>query len=70
MNALKLKARIVLSQKTLTTISDEIGVSTPTLRKRLSGETEFNVNEILNLKKSLNLDKEEILDIFFDEDVS
>ena len=45
-------------------IGEAIGVSDPTLRRKISGESEFLQSEIVKMRDFLSLSDDEVRDIF------
>ena len=68
-NTLKLKGRIAEMGFTQSRLSEELHISRMTLRKKITGTTDFRVSEIEKLCSILNIDKSEINDFFFAKDV-
>lgn len=50
-----------------TTLAKELGISYNTATKKLNGQREFTLDEILKIKEILNLDKELYSNILFNE---
>lgn len=46
-------------------LAEEIGISYNTLTKKINGQREFCINEILKMKEIFNLDLETFANIFF-----
>ena len=55
---------------TRTELAEAIGISTYTLRTRFKKETSFTIDEVIAIKKKLNLSIETINDIFFKKEVA
>ena len=68
-NVNELKAECVRHGLTLENLSVKIGVNPTTLHRKLSGETEFRRNELQIIKTTLNLNDEQFLSIFFNDDL-
>lgn len=49
------------------TLAKELGISYNTATKKLNGQREFTLDEILKIKEILNLDKELYSNILFNE---
>lgn len=45
-------------------------INATTMWRKINGETEFNRDEMERISKALNLTREEMLDIFFEEEVA
>ena len=50
-----------------TTLAKKLGISYNTMTKKLNGQREFTLDEILKIKNILNLDKELYSNILFNE---
>lgn len=50
-----------------TTLAKELGISYNTITKKLNGQREFTLDELLKIKEILNLDKELYSNILFNE---
>lgn len=62
----KLKGKFVENGYKMTDIADQIGMDRATLYRRLKdGGDDFTVKEVMDLSKILNLDGDEINEIFF-----
>lgn len=59
------KAAVVKNGLTLKQVAEKIGVAEPTLYRKMSGESDFSRQEIVELKKILNLTESEAYSIFF-----
>lgn len=70
MNFNALKGEIVKKGKTIKACAEEIGMASFSLERRLKGEIEFKQSEILAIAEALELTDQEIIEIFFDEEVS
>lgn len=53
-----------------TSLSKAIGMTICTLSRKRQGITEFTLNEIKSIKKVLHLSSEEVLNIFFADELS
>ena len=62
---LALNARIGASGVKRVTIAQELGVTPPTLRRKLRGTSPITVDDIYAFGRVLNLNKQEISKIFF-----
>ena len=70
MNILDLKAEIARCSLTIPKLAEIIGMSKKTLYSRISGETSFKQNEIVEISHALHLSENQIFHIFFAEQVS
>ncbi len=70
MNVLKLKARMVLSDKTPDELCTAIGISRSSWFRKTTGVSEFTQYEISVIRKELHLTDAETTEIFFEEEVS
>lgn len=68
-NFAKLKGRIVEKGYNLSSFSAILGMSRPCFRSRIEGKTEFKASEILKICSILGIEKHEIRDYFFCENV-
>ena len=64
---LKLKAKFVEKGFKVADIANEIGIDVKTLYNKLNKESSFNAKEIRKLSLILDLDPEEIVEIFLQE---
>ncbi len=64
MNANKLKGKIVEKGLTIAKVSDLIGVSRPSLYRKLSYHDKLTISEAIKIKEVLKLTDLEALDIF------
>ena len=65
----KLLGRIVEKGYNLSTISDAMGMSRPTFRKKLNNTIDFRVSEVAKLCILLSIGSGEVGDYFFANDV-
>lgn len=65
---LKLKAKFVEKGFKVADIANEIGIDVKTLYNKLNKESSFNAKEIRKLSLILDLDAEEIVGIFLQEE--
>lgn len=47
-------------------LANELGIHPSTLSLKLNGKTEFTVAEVDKIKEVLKLNRDEVIDIFFD----
>lgn len=59
-----LKGTIETKGVKLCKVADALGVSDPTLRRKLNGEVEFLQSEIVKIRDYLSLSDDEVRDIF------
>lgn len=65
MNMSELKAAMARKNISIPQLADLLKISKKTLYTRFSGETDFNLSEIKNISKILELSNEDIMIIFF-----
>ncbi|PJI07057.1 MULTISPECIES: helix-turn-helix domain-containing protein [Clostridium] len=70
MNTALLKAQIILNNKKISDLANELGISKSALYRKLRGETEFTRQEIENIIVFLGLSVSKAMEIFFNEKVS
>ena len=70
MNAKKLKAEMLLQDKTIDDICSAAGFGRSSWFRKISGGTEFTQGEISAISALLRLNSEQIGSIFFDPEVS
>ena len=70
MNSNLLKAQIVLKDKKVTNIAIDLGISKTSLYRKLNGKSEFTRSEIVRLINILDIEKNNAIEIFFDDIVS
>ena len=68
-NTNKLKGRMVENGYTLSGLAEALNISRPALRKKINGSTDFKVSEIESLCSASKIDRKEITDFFFADDV-
>ncbi len=69
-NTSKLKGRMAEQGYTLSSLSEELHISRPSLRKRINGTADFKVSEIENLCSVLKIPISEVGNYFFTHDVA
>ena len=69
MNATELRVEMVRAGKSVEDVSREIGVTAPTLYRKLDGKSDFFLAELKAIKKCLNLDDEAVKRIFFADEL-
>ncbi|BBM56484.1 toxin-antitoxin system, antitoxin component, Xre family [Leptotrichia trevisanii] len=67
MNLNKLRGKMAENRLTQKKLAGKMGLSERSVNRMLTKRKPFNNNEILQLKKILNLTNEEILEIFINE---
>ncbi len=70
MNSNLLKAQIVLKDKKVPNIAIDLGISKTSLYRKLNGKSEFTRSEIVRLINILDIEKNNAIEIFFDDIVS
>lgn len=70
MNVKLLKSQIVLNQYTLVQVAAYLEISRSALYRKILGESEFTRKEVLKLKFLLKLSDHQVIEIFFNEEVS
>ncbi len=64
----RIKAILVVKNIKRSYLAEQLGITYNTLTKKLNGQREFGINEILALKKILDLDVETCTNLLFNED--
>ena len=70
MNTLELKAQILRKEKTAEQLCAALGISKSAWWRKISGHTQFTINEAIILRRELELDDRQTALIFFNEEVS
>ncbi|WP_195513884.1 hypothetical protein [Turicibacter sanguinis] len=70
MNSKLLKSQIVLNRHTLVQVASYLEISRSALYRKMSGESDFTRKEVLKLKSLLKLSNDQVMGIFFNEEVS
>lgn len=70
MNSKLLKSQIVLNRHTLVQVASYLEISRSALYRKMSGESDFTRKEVLKLKSLLKLSNDQVIEIFFYEEVS
>lgn len=65
LNRDKLKGAIIENGKTMNSFAQYLGITYPTLYRKMNGLSDFTRNEILMAKNYLKLSDEELNTIFF-----
>ena len=63
-----LKAIALLKGFTMAEVAKNIGISEPSLYRKLNGASDFTRMEIIKIKNLLCLDTNEMIEIFFNEE--
>lgn len=64
----RIKAILVVKNIKRSYLAEKLGITYNTLTKKLNGQREFGLGEILCLKEALDLDVETCANLFFNED--
>lgn len=70
MNIDNLNAEIARRRLTIPVLAEKMGISKKTLYSRIKQQTSFTQKEIVSISKILNLNDQQIMDIFFNHSVS
>ena len=70
MNKLKLKAAMALEGLTADKVCAEIGISTTSWWRKMTGKSQFTQTEICRMREILKLNPEQTVEIFFDTEMS
>lgn len=70
LNANMLKSKMVLFGDTQQALANALNISRATLVSRLSNQSSFTQAEIYNIKLRYELSAEEIIDIFFAQEIT
>lgn len=70
MNSNELSAELARNKLSIPKAADAIGIGKKAFYAKMNGESQFKQNEILKLKKLLNLSDERVGSIFFADVVS
>lgn len=70
MNERKLRAKMMLVGETVASLSSKLGISEASVRNKLTGRTEFTQGEITSIVSVCKMTKDEVMEIFFDPEVS
>lgn len=70
MNAILLKCQIILNNKNITEIAEELEISKSSFYRKLKGKSEFTRQEISKIIGLLNLNTDTAMKIFFNDKVS
>ena len=69
MNSKKLKASMIMNEKSVDQLCAAIGISRSAWFRKVNGNSEFTQGEIKILRQELCLDDHQTSDIFFSEEV-
>ena len=70
MNTRELKAQMIRKDKTAAQLCAAIGISKSAWFRKTCGESQFTQAEISSLRRELELDDQQTIQIFFDDKVS
>lgn len=70
MNVQELKVAMVRKGKSIPKLASDIGIGKKALYQKMQGITQFTQKEIVLISKTLDLNKEDIFNIFFADFVS
>lgn len=68
-NTEKLKGAITASGFTQARVAEKMGISATAFNNKITNKSRFTANEIVFLQKLLNLSRDEVDAIFFNEEV-
>lgn len=69
MNKNALRAALALNSTSQEEMAKQMGISGNTLSRKINGLTDFNLGEVNKIKAILNLSREDLIAIFFTENV-
>lgn len=70
MNAKELKAQMIRKEKTPDQLCAALGISRSAWFRKVGGDSQFTQGEIMNIRHELELDDQQTMMIFFNEEVS
>lgn len=70
MNVKALKARMIIKEKTVDQLCTALGISRTAWFRKVGGKSQFNQNEIMVLRRELDLDDHQTAEIFFNPNVA
>lgn len=70
MNSTELRVEMVRCGKSVEEVAKELGVSGPTLYRKMDGKSDFYLSELKSIKKILKLSFEDMTRIFFSEELN
>ncbi len=70
MNALKLKAKMILEEVTIDDVCRELKISRTSWFRKIGGTNQFTLREVAILRGMLKLDQGQTDEIFFEREVS
>jgi len=70
MNSNKLKAKLVECGETQRSLADALDIDVATINKKVNGKALFNANEIKKIIELLKLSGDEVISIFFAEELA
>lgn len=65
-----LKSKLALCNKSIEELANDIGINKATFYRKMKGDSEFTRKEINDIATILNLDQDDIIMIFFNQEVS
>lgn len=68
-NTAKLRGRIAEKGFTMTSLADAMGLSRPTLRKKIYNLVDFTASEIMKICDILDIEISEVVEYFFNQNV-
>lgn len=68
-NSIMLIERIEAKGLKRTAIASRLGITVLSLRRKINGESEFRVSEVIDMVKLLGLTREDMYAIFFDHEL-
>lgn len=70
MDVKELKAQMVRKDKSVDQMCAALGISRSAWFRKIGGESQFTQGEMMDLRNELDLDDQQTVAIFFDQDVS
>ena len=68
MNTIELKVQMTRKQKTADQLCAAIGISKTAWYRKVGGESQFTQGEINGLRRELELNDQQVIKIFFDDE--
>jgi hypothetical protein len=62
-----LKSKIVLNDLTIPKMAEVMMIDKSSLHRKINNQTKFNLEEMRQIQEILNLNKEDVIQIFFSE---
>lgn len=69
MNTKELKIEMIRHDDTLESLAKYLGISIPTMHRKMTGETNFKQDEMAKIKERYNLSTDRFVEIFYGEGV-